>query len=226
MNRPKLKFNFVYDPQRQHLLRALGVDYQCLMGKRNEFDVISSLIRIKPTLDYHDVRLRNSISVKRQLASIHQLTTNPLRAAPTICIASNPTDLRAKLLACQIMDKAIDHHKARTRKHGQTLPKWHKVYGGYKDPLRDKDIAKEKDLDEYPCMLILTNVLPDSTSYKLEKLRDLLEKYDDIPRIVVLSGTDPITFFATKLQYPLNHGIYMGAAKNQDIDDEELMLDL
>jgi hypothetical protein len=224
MQRPKLKFNFVYDPQRQHQLRILGVDYQCLMGKRNEFDVIASLVRIKPKLDYEDVRLRSSISIKRQYNSLTQLMANPLRAAPTICISSFPTDLKAKLIACQIMNQAIEQHQARNRKYGQTLPKWHKVYGGYKDPLRDRDIEKEKDGNEYPCLLILTNVLPDSTPYKLEKLRDLLEKYDDIPRIVVMSGTDPITFFATKLQYPLNHGIYLGTEKDYGFDADEMMM--
>lgn len=222
----KLKFKFAYEPARQHLLRALGVDYTCLMGKRNEFDVIDSLVKIKPKLEYYDVQLRTSISTKRQVNSIVKLLTNPLRGAPTICISSFPTDLRAKLIACQIMNVAIDQHQARTRKHGQTMPRWHKVYGGYKDELRDKDIQKERESDEYPCMLILTNVLPESTPYKLEKLRDLLEKYDDIPRIVVLGGSDPLTFFATKLQYPLNHGIMMGITKPSEIDQDEAVLEM
>lgn len=224
---PKLKLNFAFAPQRQQLLKSLGVDYTCLLGKRNTFDVLSSLVRIKPRLEYEDVRLRKTISIKRQASTIARLLENPLHGAPTICISSYPTDLRAKLLACQIMNAAIDQHNSRTRKHGHTLPKWYKVYGGYKDYLRDLERGKERDSGDYPCMLILTNVLPDSTPMKLEKLRDLLEKYDDIPRLVVLSGTDPLTFFATKLQYPLHYGVYMGTDKSEDVvDDEELMLDI
>ncbi len=239
--RPKLDFDFVFDLQRQKLLKSLGVDHQCLLGKRNTFDVVDTLTRIKPQLNYNDVRMRRSISIKKQVQDLDTLMSGVIRGSPVIGISSFPTDLRAKLLACCIMNKVIDKfvtNKGHITQYG--LPLWHKVYGGFKDDLRDDGVNTK------PSLLILTNVLVNSTNMKIEKLRDILEKYDDIPRIVVISGNrsieadiskypvgsipcagvDPITFFATKLQYPLNHGFYLGMTRSIEEDADAVTLDI
>ena len=56
-----------------------------------------------------------------------------------------------------------------------------------------------------PSMLILSNITPNSSAFKLEKVRDMLEFYDNIPRIVVINDTDPVTFLNHKLHYTANH---------------------
>jgi hypothetical protein len=58
--------------------------------------------------------------------------------------------------------------------------------------------------------LIISNINETSTPHKLEKVRDILEKYSECPRIVVMSGSDPLTFFGTKLFYQINAGILLG----------------
>ena len=66
--------------------------------------------------------------------------------------------------------------------------------------------------DNFPLsMLILSNFNTESTPLKVEKLRDILERYSNIPRIVVLGGIDPFTFFATRLNYPLDACLQLGA---------------
>ena len=62
---------------------------------------------------------------------------------------------------------------------------------------------------EKPSLLVLSNVPSNSTNVKLEKLRDILESYSSVPRIVVTTGEDPITFFNQKLFLPLNYACYL-----------------
>ena len=136
---------------------------------------------------------------------IESLNENPIRAQYAVCINSFPSDQIAKHLAIHIMDRAAQAW-AKRHKPGRTLPIWHRVFGGLSDPLRDKDPG------DIPSLLVISNVNDASSAYKLEKVRDLLEKYSHVPRIVVTSSRDPITFFATKLHYPINAGIHLGPA--------------
>ena len=197
-----IKLNFLYSKQRTKIMRLQGVDYQCLLGARNNFDVDSAIVRIKSELDDLTVK---GISPKRQAGWINMLLEQPLRSNPVIAISSYPSDLRAKLLASQFMHKAIAFQQDATRRRytQKDFPLWHRVYGGYKDELRDGD-------KKNPSMLIITNVSDDSTQIKVEKVRDLLEMYDRIPRIVVLGGSNPMTFFANRLHYPLKYAMYLG----------------
>ena len=199
-----IKLNFNYGKQRTKLLRSLGVDYQCLMGLKNNFDVDSSIVRIKCDLANATIK---SIPPKRQASNLHKLLDKPLRSNPVIAISSYPTDLRAKLVASQIMNSAVSFHQNTSRRKfaHKELPLWHRVFGGYKDILRDHTGTK-RNLS----MLVITNVNNESTQMKIEKVRDLLEMYENIPRIVVMGGVNPMTFFAERLYYPLKYAIYMG----------------
>lgn len=108
-------------------------------------------------------------------------------------ISGNPDDSKAKYLAAFLVAA-----------HMKTLgtdanPVWAPMYGGFDNPYMSDDKAK-------PTLLVLTNLTPNSTTFKLEKARDLLEKFSDIPRIVVVAGMDPMSFLTTRLHVPI-HGI-------------------
>lgn len=202
---PHIKLNFQFSTKRQTLLKSRGVDGGCFASARNKFDVNDSIVRMKPEIKNI---MNKGISVKKQLNSLSRLLANPLRGAPVIGIGSFPTDNRAKLVALNIMDAAIrvqTEEKKNRKLAGKNYPKWHRVYGGLGDPIRDK-----AEWDN-PTMLILSNIGTDSTAMKIEKVRDLLVKYDSIPRIVVVHGCDPMKFFAEKLYYPMNYGFYVGS---------------
>lgn len=207
---PEIKLIHNYGAQRSKILRLRGVDHQCFHGQRNDFDVESCLSRIKCNLEYINVK---SISVQKQTRWISKLLTTPLSGSPVVAISSYPTDLKAKLLACQILNSAVAIQSTSTTRKlsGKDLPLWHRVFGGYKDSLRD-NFAKKN-----PSMLVLTNITTESTQIKLEKVRDLLEMYDNIPRIVVLGGVSPVEFFATKLHYPIKYSIYLGPEKREAV---------
>ena len=175
-----------------------GVDYANLLSSKAGFDLADSLVKIEPDIPRVIVR---PLTVKRQYDIAINRLDNPLKGRYILGISSFPSDARAKHMAVMIMRNAISLIQRKNIK--LDYPLWHKVYGNYKDELRDRPNLSIS-------MLILSNITSDSTSTKLEKVRDLLERYSDIPRIVVLSGTDPITFFANRLYSPLTASLYLG----------------
>lgn len=199
---PKLRFRF--PSKHQKIMRSRGVDGVCFAGQRNAFEFDIAAVRMKP--DIPGI-ITKGISVRRQVNTLNKVFANPLRGHPVIGIGSFPSDLRARMLAVNIMDQAIaaqDEAKS-GRLATRDYPLWHKVYGGLGDPLRDRG------LPDNPSMLIISNVDADSTNYKIEKVRDIIEQHPNIPRIIVVSGCDPMWFFAVKLHLPMDYGYYIGA---------------
>lgn len=126
-------------------------------------------------------------------------------------ISSSPNDVKAKYAAASIMAAATKQHlggNAHKHTRGKQAPLWHVVNGAFPDRLRDFST-------EDPSMLILSNITIDSTNVKIEKVRDLLEKFPSIPRILVVTGADPVTFANTRLRVPINKALYIMTAKKQ-----------
>lgn len=210
---PAPTLNFKYDAERVKTLKMQGVDGSAFSVLRRPFLLDDALISITPMVpDWlpEDFDIPKT-SRARQIKACHKLLIDPLRGNPITCIGSMVTDDRAKFLAMSIMNEAIDMQK-RGSHRGKLLPIWHRVSGGYYDELRD---AKER---KNISMLVIANVAPDSTPSKIEKVRDLLEKYDNIPRIVVVNGCDPVTFFASKIRMTLQYAILLNNARSAKPD--------
>lgn len=186
--------------EREKLLISRGVPGQDLIPKKMKLGVEELLVKMEPNIPNSTPK---PIAVQRQYKALVALLENPLRRPYAIGIGSYPSDLRAKYLALMLMNAAVDAH-IKHRKPGRAFPLWHRVYGGLSDSLRDKPIQ------EIPSMLILVNVNSGSSNYKLEKVRDLLEKFSDVPRIVVSGGEPPCDLFANKLYFPMKAGVYIG----------------
>jgi hypothetical protein len=210
---PHLKFRF--DSERVKTLKNQGVDGSALQVMRSPFLLDDALVSITPFVpkwlpeDYHLPKT----SVKRQIDTCHRMLTNPLHGSPIIGIGSMATDDRAKFLAMSFMDSAIEQQRSGSHK-GRLLPVWHRVMGGYQDDLRDEKVRRNIS------MLIIANVGPDSTPQKIEKVRDLLEKYDHIPRIVVVNGADPVSFFAEKIRMTMQFALFLNSKRS---DKQDLM---
>lgn len=136
-----------------------------------------------------------TIKKTNQVKYLKDILEDPTHAPYTACISSEPNDLRAKIIGSQIMQRCIQEDK-------EVL--WHTVIGGYKDDLRDNTKYWKRKLD----CLIIANFLPDSTEMKYEKVRDLLELYSDIPRIILTTQAEPYAFF-NAMGIPLNYGIHI-----------------
>lgn len=185
---------------REKLLAGRGVPVADMFHGHGTFDVVPNLVKYET--DIPGIQSK-TVSQMRQVKALASLLENPLRASYAVGINSFPSDLLAKHLAIHIFNVALDSWAAR-HKPGRVMPVWHRVFGGLGDPLRDKPT------DEIPSLLVISNINEQSSAHKLEKVRDLLERFSHVPRIVVMSTKDPITFFATKLHYPINVGLNVG----------------
>lgn len=136
------------------------------------------------------------IDLEKQETSLDNWTRNPTK--PIVYgVGSEPTDSKARYFASYLIQRyveAVPNRKVII----------HHVYSGFESPL----IKNE----EQCTLLVLHGLRPDSTAGKIEKCVDLLEFYKDIPRIVLVSGTDPITFFSTRLRTKI-HSVYHDVAK-------------
>lgn len=71
-------------------------------------------------------------------------------------------------------------------------PFMYRVYGGRYDKLRD-DLNFKATIGLLNC-LVLYNIADNSTLDKIEKVRDLLYMYENVPRVIVLDSDDPLKF--------------------------------
>jgi hypothetical protein len=129
-----------------------------------------------------------------QRESFSQFITNPILHM-TYCVAGNPDDSKAKYFAAYLASL----HLSKLGSHANVV--WEVMYGGFQNPLLTTETSRSR-----PTMLILSNLTPHSSNTRLEKARDLLEYYADIPRVVVVAGEDPLSFMTTRLHLPV-HGL-------------------
>jgi hypothetical protein len=112
------------------------------------------------------------------------------------CVSGNPDDAKAKLFAAYL----VQIHQQRLGLKANVV--WHTMFGGFDNPL-----LKEYDLIDgkaEPSMIVISNLTPNSPGLKLDKTRDLLERFENIPRIVVVAGEDPMSFMTTRLYSAIN----------------------
>ena len=147
---------------------------------------------------------RRSINIPRQVEYLRMMLHTRVASPYVACIAEPYADSRAKLLASHILGNYIEH------KPGH-MPLWHTVLGMFKDRLRDKSVQRKPDF------LVISNVAENSSHTKIELVKDILTMYDNIPRIVVLGGSDPIKFFAEVLHCELNYAVLLSPTQRKSL---------
>lgn len=205
----KLIINHSYSAAQLAYLETRGVAKQDMIGHKGKLDIGAAITSFQA--DTPGMR-PVTVSAQRQRKVAETLLATGLGSGSYKCIgiSSFPSDLIAKRMAIALFSNAIISHRKSSRSI-MAAPLWHRVYSGFGDSLLSRS--------EKPSLLVITNVTVDSTNFKLEKVRDLLEMYRDVPRIVVTTGTDPVTFFRTKLYYPMDACLYLGAAGKVARDD-------
>lgn len=108
-------------------------------------------------------------------------------------VGGNPDDTKAKLFAAYLMAAHCRRFKS------DANPWWINLIGGFDNPWIDGSRSR-------PTMIVITNLTLQSTNQKLEKARDIIETYPDVPRIIVCAGADPFAFLAGRLRVPV-HGL-------------------
>jgi hypothetical protein len=182
------KLRIKIDPRFASLLKNRGMNWSVNLQEP---------FRFKPTPFSSEVDglKPRAFSQRKQLRLFNEFLAYPNRPV-CYCLASAPNDGQAKLLAAWMMQYMMNHER-----ENQLLPLWHDLTGGFENKLIK---------DPVPCsLLVVNNVGPDSTPVKIEKLRDLLEVYSRIPRVVVVNGCDPYMFFTRFLRMPIHGLTYM-----------------
>jgi hypothetical protein len=150
-----------------------------------------------------DAARESKITKNQQLDAFEQALTEPLDKPGTWIIGSKATELRARAATLTLFRAALNQY----RKNGDSnfsYPLWHIVFGGYKDTLRDASIR------DNTCFLVIDNVAINSTSDKVEKIRDLIAMYPNIPKVVIVSGANPIQYSQEVLHVSISGLLYFG----------------
>lgn len=116
---------------------------------------------------------------RQQLEKLNQIVEKPLANQVTV-ISNNYTDLVPKQVAAWLMSQVFERH--RLVNSAKTSPTWY-VANSLSPLTFDNPVA-----------LFVSNVYSDSTSYRLEQVRDLLNRNSSIPRYVITAGVDPLEF--------------------------------
>ena len=197
-----LRHNFSAKAKR--ILEKSGVPHSAFMRSNNAVNVDDAAVRIEAELPGTKLR---KVTTQRQIKNFEKMWDNPLWGSYLFVISSFPTDIRAKHVALSVMARAMDQYYKKKRDNKvlikRTPPIWHNVMGGFKDKFLDTEASV------LPSLLILSNVVEDSTQLKCEKLRDILVKYDNIPRIVVTCASDPLTFMLGQLKHHCDGALYL-----------------
>lgn len=204
-----------FSSQRYRLMLARGVSHDTFMRRGAHFSIADSIVEYQTNIPGVATKL---VSPKKQLITFNSLVEKPLAGNPVICISSFPSDLRAKHLALFLFNRAIDTYNTTTvrRIRSKSAPLWHRVYSGYHDAVLSKFLVTD-DSPDYPCCIVLTNIDVNSSKTKLEKVRDILDRFSDIPRIVTVSPEDPLTFFATRLHVMVTAGLMLGPGSRRTV---------
>jgi len=67
---------------------------------------------------------------------------------------------------------------------------------------------RELSLEEIPDVLLLFNITSESTNERIQLARDLLLECESSFRIIVISGSEPISFFQNKLRLSLTTAMF------------------
>lgn len=188
--------DFQFDAVRAKHLQSLGVDPQLLWGDKDEYDITDAVQDFKPKSNYFKGKV---VSITEQLDYFANLMDNPLEVEPRITVLSSfPSDHRAKMAALNVFNNAVEDTAGKIAK-----PYWLTLYNDRLD--------YEKIKAKRPNFLVITNVVMESTSYKLERLRDILEMFPKIPRIVVTGGNiDPVELFTSRIHLPVAGAVSIG----------------
>ena len=197
-----IRHNFSQKAKR--ILEKSGVPHSAFMRANASVNVDESAVKIECELNGTKLR---KVPIARQVKNFYKMWENPLWGSYLFVISSYPTDIRAKHVALAVMARAMDQFYKKKRENKVLIkrspPVWHNVMSGFKDKYLDSDT------NVMPSMLILSNVTEDSTQLKMEKLRDLIVKYDGIPRIVVTCANDPLSLMLGRVKHHCDGALYL-----------------
>lgn len=145
-----------------------------------------------------------TVPASQQLESLKKFL-GLFKGSYTYCISSPVHDGYAKFIGAVWFLRWLEAQQLSNR----SRPIWHSINGGYYDLLRDKKPACSG--------LIVTGVVAGSSQVKIEKLRDILELYPAIPKVILTSDKSPIETF-DPLKILLTSGIWLSMQAKRKVE--------
>lgn len=177
-------------------MKMAGMNWACSLQKPYEFRPTSFTSKV----DGLKPRVFSRAKQEKMMGSFLRRPERP------VCfgIASAPNDGQSLLLGAWMMEQHLRIPGSR--------PVWHDLTGGF-----DCKLLQESEFDSRPTLIVLNNVGPDSSGTKKEKLRDILVTYSDVPRIVIVNGSDPFLFLTLHMRMKLQGLSYITNSSIQRI---------
>lgn len=161
--------------------KSRGVPPSVLLAQKPE-DITKHINIIEVPRDTGSIVLDKKKQIEAVAAFERKIQSKKPIDAPLLLIASRSYDFVAMQYALQIVANL-------TSEVGKPFY-WHMLYGNPRDKLRDEDHKLERDCR----LLVISNLAENSTAMKVEKARDLLDKFSHIPRILTVGGIDPVLY--------------------------------
>ncbi len=134
-----------------------------------------------------------------QLQSYWAFVDNPTSPMTYVC-AGNPDDVKARFFAAHL---AVIHTQYMLGQARTPRVYWEQVLGGFDNPALLREDAS---------LIVLDNLSAIPNKVKYDKVRDVIAKYQRIPKILIVSGEDPVSFAATRIFSPAHGIVYFPAS--------------
>lgn len=176
---------------------------------------------VKPT-SVSDIRVKPSPSLREVIPGI-VWSCRPFKFRPKTFYLDHPQLNKTKFFDKDLQVKSLENWKngicsgiyVCTSSPDDLIAKYFAAYLVSLFPKRsvvweELNSVYEKPVEflTYPSLIVISGLCVDSSKIRLEKARDIINKYYNIPRIVVAGGADPITFASVYLRTPVNSIFY------------------
>jgi hypothetical protein len=148
---------------------------------------------------------RRSVISSVQLAQYQRSWDNP-SGSWFLVIGSDADEDMAVTAALGLMLRSTIRYAENPAAYDR--PFYWPLYGGNWDRLRDREEFRSGV--NGIGMLVLTNLAENSSREKIERARDLLCMYSDVPRVLTVAGTDPLLFAIDQLHMTPSRVLYLG----------------
>jgi hypothetical protein len=152
-----------------------------------EPEITKLLFRPKAFVVEHPKLDGKIIEASAQIESLRAWSENPKRPVTYIC-SGNPDDTKARYFA---MCLAALHKKRIMEQGKRPNIVWEQMYGGFENPAMR--------MTDDPTLLVIDNLSAIPNRVKYDKTRDLIARWAHVPKVLVVSGEDPVSFAAGRL---------------------------
>lgn len=158
-------------------------------------------------------RLLKRLHAREQTNTIKRLAKSKFDWPFTICINATHEFLKARQLGLFLFKKALDKTQEDQEKYRGNLPTWHYLTAGFDDKL----VKDYKNVDaSQPPLLVLDGFDTAMSAHKLDKARDLINIYNDRPRIILISGNEAVKFVGEQLYTKVDGWIKFSHVKQDE----------